>query len=104
MTHAFQSGCSCCLPGGLSRRQFLCTTAVIAAAPAIAASASNETQAAPRLVRPLLLKGGTVLSLDRSVGDFEQADVLIEGTKIKEVRPNINAPNAQVIDASNRIV
>jgi len=54
--------------------------------------------------RPILLKGGIVLSLDRSVGDFEQADVLIEGNKISAVQPNINAPNAQVIDAKNRIV
>jgi len=107
MTHAFQSGCPCCAPRGLSRRQFLCTTAAVTAAPAIAASVSNEAQAAPRPVgpgRPILLKGGIVLSLDRAVGDFEQADVLIEGTKIKEVKPNISAPNAQVIDASNRIV
>ena len=45
-----------------------------------------------------------MLSLDRAVGDFEQADVLIEGKKISAVRPNISAPNAQVIDAKNRIV
>jgi len=54
--------------------------------------------------RPILLKGGIVLTLDRAVGDFEKADVLIEGTKIKEVKPNISAPNAQVIDASKAIV
>ena len=36
----------------------------------------------------------------RAVGDFEQADVLIEGKKISAVQPNISAPNAQVIDAS----
>ncbi len=100
-------GCACC--GGLSRRQFLCTTAAGAvAAPALAASvvgAAGEAQAqAVRAGRPILLKGGIVLSLDRAVGDFEQADVLIEGSKIKEVRPNISAPNAQVIDASKAIV
>ncbi len=53
----------------------------------------------PRPGRPILLKGGCVLSLDSAVGDFEQADVLIEGKKISAVRPNISAPNAQVIDA-----
>jgi hypothetical protein len=41
--------------------------------------------------RRILLKGGVVLSLDRQVGDFAQADVLIEGGKIREVRPNIEA-------------
>ena len=108
MTHAFRSGCPCCLPaGGLSRRQFLCTTAAgVAAAPALAAGVIGEAQAAPRAQsgRPILLKGGCVLSLDRAIGDFEQADVLIEGKKISAVKPGISAPNAQVIDASKCIV
>jgi cytosine/adenosine deaminase-related metal-dependent hydrolase len=73
----------------------------------MAAAAGGEAQAATKPTqtgRPILLKGGCVLSLDRAVGDFEQADVLIEGKKISAVRPNISAPNAQVIDASKRIV
>ena len=57
-----------------------------------------------RAGRPILIKGGIVLTLDRAVGDFEQADILIEGKKISAVQPSINAPNAQVIDAKNRIV
>src|SRR5262249_26382049 len=54
--------------------------------------------------RAILIKGGCVLTLDRAVGDFEQADVLVEGGKISAVRPNINAPNAEVIDAARMIV
>ena len=106
MTHAFGSDCPCCLPRGLSRRQFLCSTVAGAvAAPILAASASGPAAAqAVRPGRPILLKGGIVLTLDRSVGDFEQADVLIEGKTISAVRPNISAPNAQVIDASKSIV
>src|SRR3954463_13529956 len=108
MTHAFNSSCPCCLPSnGLSRRQFLCTTAAgVAAAPALASGVIGAAEAAPRTqaARPILIKGGCVLSLDRAVGDFEKADVLIEGKKISAVRPNISAPNAQVIDASNAIV
>src|SRR5262249_15884961 len=50
-----------------------------------------------------LLRGGVVLSFDRSVGDFDKADVLIEGRKIAAVRPNISAA-ARVIDAANTIV
>ena len=50
-----------------------------------------------------LIKGGVVLSFDRGVGDFDKADVLIEGKKIAAVRPNISA-DAQVIDASRMIV
>src|ERR1044071_7419013 len=51
-----------------------------------------------------LLKGGCVLSLDPEVGNFHQADVLIEGTKIAAVGPNLEAGDAEVIDASNTIV
>jgi cytosine/adenosine deaminase-related metal-dependent hydrolase len=50
-----------------------------------------------------LIRGGVVLSLDRDVGDFESADVLIENGKIAAVRPNISA-DAAVIDAANTIV
>jgi cytosine/adenosine deaminase-related metal-dependent hydrolase len=93
---------------GLSRRQFLCTAAAgVAAAPAFASSVIGGAEAAPRAAqsgRPILLKGGCVLSLDSAVGDFEQADILVEGQKISAVRPGISAPNAQVIDASKCIV
>ncbi len=54
----------------------------------------------------ILLKGGVVLSLDRQVGDFARADVLIEDGKIREVRPEIavSGDTAAVIDAANRVV
>jgi cytosine/adenosine deaminase-related metal-dependent hydrolase len=51
-----------------------------------------------------LLKNGCVLTLDANVGNFTKADVLIEGTKIAEVGPNLAAADAEVIDASNTIV
>jgi cytosine/adenosine deaminase-related metal-dependent hydrolase len=51
----------------------------------------------------VLLKGGIVLTLDRAIGDFETADVLIEGAKIAAVGRNLKA-EAQTIDASNMIV
>jgi cytosine/adenosine deaminase-related metal-dependent hydrolase len=56
--------------------------------------------------RRILIKGGVVLTLDRRVGDFVQADVLIEDGKIREVRPNIavSGDAAAAIDAANRIV
>jgi 5-methylthioadenosine/S-adenosylhomocysteine deaminase len=108
MNHAFTSACPCCAPrSGLSRRQFLCTTAAATAtAPALASAFSaGDAQAAPKPAgRSILLKGGCVLSLDKAVGDFEKADVLIEGSKISAVKPGISAANAQVIDASNSIV
>jgi 5-methylthioadenosine/S-adenosylhomocysteine deaminase len=101
--------CSGCNPSpALSRRQFLCTTAATAvaatavAAPLAGTAVAQQRPAAPG--RPILIKGGCVLSLDRAVGDFEQADVLVEGGKISAVRPGIDAPNAEVIDASKAIV
>lgn len=52
----------------------------------------------------ILLKGGCVLSLDPAVGDFESADVLIEGSKIATIGKNIEAGSAAVIEASNMII
>jgi 5-methylthioadenosine/S-adenosylhomocysteine deaminase len=80
----------------ISRREFL---AGAAATPAVAA----QRQSAPPAPGRLLLKGGVVLSLDPRVGDFEKADVLIEGSRIAEIRPNITAA-ATVIDATDTIV
>ena len=51
-----------------------------------------------------LFKGGTVLSLDRNVGDHTRADVLVEGTRIAAVGPDLVADGAQVIDATGMIV
>ena len=81
---------------GIGRRDFMksASAAVLAstlARPAFAQQART------------LIKGGVVLSFDRNVGDFENADVLIEGSKIAAVRPNISA-DAAVIDAANTIV
>jgi cytosine/adenosine deaminase-related metal-dependent hydrolase len=100
---------TCGSSSALSRRQFLCSTAAgtLAAstlAPTLIGATAAQAQQAPAAGRPILLKGGCVLSLDRAIGDFEQADVLIEGSRISAIRPNIDAPNAELIDASNTIV
>ncbi|MBV9426922.1 MAG: amidohydrolase family protein [Bradyrhizobiaceae bacterium] len=51
-----------------------------------------------------VIRGGSVMSMDPQVGDFAQADVLVEGKKILAVRPNLSAGGADVIDATGRIV
>jgi len=56
------------------------------------------------MANKILLKNGIVLTLDKKIGNFHRADVLIEGTKIAAVSPNINAEDAEVIDASDMIV
>ncbi|HWL50072.1 MAG TPA: hydrolase, partial [Acidimicrobiia bacterium] len=51
-----------------------------------------------------LLVGGCVLSLDRKLGNFRRADVLIEDELIAEVGESIRARDADVIDATDTIV
>jgi 5-methylthioadenosine/S-adenosylhomocysteine deaminase len=51
----------------------------------------------------MLLRGGTVLSMDQQVGDLRQGDVLIEDDRIADVRPGIDA-DAEVMDVTGRIV
>jgi cytosine/adenosine deaminase-related metal-dependent hydrolase len=91
----------------LSRRGFLLSSAagLVAGAAGVygpAARAQPQAPAAPRAER-VLIKGGCVLSLDAQVGDFERADVLIEGSRIAAVAPDL-AMDAEVIDATNMIV
>src|SRR5262245_24920435 len=52
----------------------------------------------------ILLKGGTIISMDPKVGDLVQGDVLIEGKKISAIAPALNAGDAQVIDAHDTII
>src|SRR5216684_1304474 len=100
--------------GGMPRRRFLTSSTVGLVASAIAARTAlpgkllAQNDAAPAGTgssgRRILLKGGIVLSMDAQVGDFEKADVLIEGKKIVAVGPNLKAASAAVIDATDRIV
>lgn len=53
--------------------------------------------------RRLLLRGGTILSMDPEIGDLARGDLLIEGTRIAAVAPRIEA-EATVIDAGDMIV
>ena len=51
-----------------------------------------------------LLHNGCVITVDKELGNFRRADVLIEGTKIAAVGPDLDVSDAEVIDASNMIV
>src|SRR6185503_20018039 len=87
---------------GMVRRDFLKAMGAVVAASALSGAASEALAAntSPRV----LLKGGCVLSFDQTLGDFDKADVLIEGKKIAAVGRNLAAANATVIDASGTIV
>jgi 5-methylthioadenosine/S-adenosylhomocysteine deaminase len=58
----------------------------------------------PASEKQVLLRGGTVLTMDPVLGNFRRADVLIEGTKIAAVGTDLLVNGAEVIDASNMIV
>ena len=51
----------------------------------------------------ILLKGGTVITVDPNLGDIPDGDVLIEGDTIAEVGTDLSA-DAEVIDATGNIV
>ncbi len=64
----------------------------------------GDAAALPAADKRVLLKGGTVLTLDPTLGNFRSADVLIEGKKIAAVGPNLANDSAEIIDASDMIV
>jgi cytosine/adenosine deaminase-related metal-dependent hydrolase len=82
---------------------------LFAASPAAARDDDDDDRRDPpedhgRRGRRYIIRGGAVMSMDPQVGDFPQADVLVEGKKIVEVGPNLHARGAGEIDARGRIV
>src|SRR5258708_570521 len=86
-----------------SRRDFLKATAATAGAAASVdlfsprsapANDSDVPEDTGRRGRRYIIRGGSVMSMDPSVGDFPQADVLVEGKKIVAVGPNLHAGDA----------
>ncbi|QPV62013.1 amidohydrolase family protein [Halosimplex litoreum] len=51
-----------------------------------------------------IVRNGTVVSLDPEVGQYDEADVLVEDGEIVEIGRGLSASNAEVIDASDHIV
>src|ERR1700737_1093939 len=51
-----------------------------------------------------LIRGGTVLTMDTELGDSAPGDVLVEGSQIAAVGRDLEAGDAEVIDASSMIV
>ena len=51
-----------------------------------------------------LLRGGFVLTMDAALGDLPRADVLIDGDTIADVGPDLAVDDAEVLDATGRIV
>ena len=91
----------------LSRRRVVQMGAALASAPAAFAQSRSREGAEAGLApinadpnRRILLKGGTIVSMDASVGDFVEGDILIQGKEIAAVGANvkISGPAPRVID------
>ena len=54
--------------------------------------------------RRILIRGAAVLTMDPAVGDFDEADVLIEGDTIVAIAPHLEAEGAAIVDARGMIV
>jgi cytosine/adenosine deaminase-related metal-dependent hydrolase len=110
--------------GASSRREFLkrgsAAAAIGAAMPLLsgetaAAQSSDDARTLDRLARAnadrdrrILLKGGTIVSMDGAVGNFAQGDVLIQGKKIASIGADLSAAaqggKAIVVDAKDMIL
>jgi 5-methylthioadenosine/S-adenosylhomocysteine deaminase len=112
--HAAREHASCDMM--ISRRRVVAACAAIGAVPSLSslavAQAADDAMTLDRLERTgadprrrILIKGGTVISMEPAVGDFPQADLLIEGKKISAVAPNLrDVGDAIVVDAHDMIV
>jgi len=83
-----------------SRRDFLKISAATGVAAAglnlfsarpAAAQNDNAPEDSGRRGRRYIIRGGHVMSMDPAVGDFVEADVLVDGKKIGDVGPNLRA-------------
>ena len=52
----------------------------------------------------ILVRDGYVLSMDPAIGDIARGDVLVEGSKIRAIGAQLEAPGATVIDCAGMIV
>jgi cytosine/adenosine deaminase-related metal-dependent hydrolase len=96
---------------GFTRRRFLMTgaggiagTTLAIASCRTAAPADLQNLVGDGRKRRILLRGAIVLTLDPKLGDFERADVLVDGKTIAQVAPAISASDAEVVDCSGTIV
>jgi cytosine/adenosine deaminase-related metal-dependent hydrolase len=63
-----------------------------------------EAQATVDPKHRILLRGGTIISLDSRTGDILRGDILIQGKKIAAIAPELKAADAQVIEAQDTII
>ncbi len=116
--HETDTPCDCCgepIEPRFGRRSLLlgasgiaCTGVLGLAAPAlIAPGPARAQQSAPRALpdrEEYLIKGGSLLTVDEKLGNIEGADIHVRNGEIAAIGANLQAPGAEVIDASRMIV
>ncbi len=65
---------------------------------------AGEVPPPPSPGRAVLLRGGMVLTLDPAQGDYPRADVRLEGSRIVDIAPRIEAGDATVVDVGGCLV
>jgi cytosine/adenosine deaminase-related metal-dependent hydrolase len=51
-----------------------------------------------------LIRSATIVTMDDDLGDLAGADLLVEGNRIVDLRPNIEVADAEIVDGRGRIV
>lgn len=96
----------------VSRRDILSSTCALLAtcgtplAAAVSRQAGNGETFVHRDAsrRPILIRGGRILDVAGATTTIASADLLVVGKKIASVAPDLHAPDATIIDATNMIV
>ncbi len=52
----------------------------------------------------ILIRNGTIISMDPGIGDLPAGDILLENDRILAVERKLDAPDAEILDASGMIV
>ncbi|CDN51410.1 amidohydrolase family protein [Neorhizobium galegae] len=116
--HDNDTPCDCCgepIEPRFGRRSLLlgasgiaCTGVFGLAAPAIMeADSARAQQPAPQALpdrKEYLIKGGSLITVDDKLGNIEGADIHVRNGEIVAIGAGLQAPGAEVIDASRMIV
>jgi 5-methylthioadenosine/S-adenosylhomocysteine deaminase len=84
----------------IARRTLLTAAAATAGLPLL----GRPIAAQPRPARRIMIKGGHVATLDKSIGELDVADVLIDNAAIVAVGRDLAVTDADVIDAGDKLV
>lgn len=90
--------------GGPNRRDLLKGSLVFSVVGAVAGRAVAQESAAPGVGGNVVIRGGHVLTMDPSLPDLPVGDVHVSGGRIIAVGDAIDAPDAEIIDATDMIV